>query len=157
MASYPGSLWAGHSAPATLAGPPTHEDMHEDVSDELVATQTELGTNPSGSDATVAVRLANAETTFRLNGGNTSSKPLVQGGEGVQTTDASGDVTITFPQAFAATPVVIATNSQAALQYFCSTHTASTTTVKVRYRDATGAAVVSASVATAWIAIGQRV
>jgi hypothetical protein len=64
VASYPGSIWAGHSAPATLAGPPTHETMHEDVSGEIVAMQTELGTNPSGSLASVAVRLDGYEAAW---------------------------------------------------------------------------------------------
>jgi hypothetical protein len=68
MSSYPGAYWPGHTAPATLAGPPTHEDMHEDVSDEIVAMQGELGTNPSGAYATVTARLDLVEaatwTTF---------------------------------------------------------------------------------------------
>jgi hypothetical protein len=47
--------------------------MHEDVSDELVAVQTELGTNPSGSEATVAARLDSYEEAY------TSYSPTLTG------------------------------------------------------------------------------
>lgn len=72
MASdYPGAVDTFDAIPATLAGPPTHELLHEEVHNALVAIQTELGTTPSGSAATVAARLdaagagdvAYAETT----------------------------------------------------------------------------------------------
>lgn len=39
----------------------THRDMHNDLGDAIEAVQAELGTNPSGSDATVAARLTAIE------------------------------------------------------------------------------------------------
>lgn len=44
--SYPGALDSFSAPGASLAGPPTHENLHLDVNDAVVAIQTELGTNP---------------------------------------------------------------------------------------------------------------
>lgn len=46
MASdYPGALDTFDAIPATLAGPPTHELLHEEVHNAIVAIQTVLGVN----------------------------------------------------------------------------------------------------------------
>lgn len=44
-------------APATLDATPTHENMHEEARDEIIAIEAELGVTPSGSYSTVAARL----------------------------------------------------------------------------------------------------
>ena len=48
-------------------GSRTHRDMHNDLGDAVVAIETELGVNPSGTEATVAARLAalEADTGWR--------------------------------------------------------------------------------------------
>ncbi len=43
--SYPGALDSFTDPGASLAGPPTHESMHEDMIDAMEAVQTELGVN----------------------------------------------------------------------------------------------------------------
>lgn len=55
-ASYPGSVWAGQVTPALQSDSPTHSEIHDRVAEETVATQAELGVNPSGASATVAAR-----------------------------------------------------------------------------------------------------
>lgn len=64
--SYPGGIDAFTNPTATdamdaLAVP--HADQHADANDAIEAIETELGTNPSGSEATVAARIAAVETT----------------------------------------------------------------------------------------------
>lgn len=66
MASYPGSLPDfAETSPTNLGDADskgrTHSQRHNTVEDELEAALTELGTNPSGSAATVADRLTDAE------------------------------------------------------------------------------------------------
>ena len=61
--SYPGGLdsftnpTSGDDLDDSVGGR-THSQMHADVNDAMEAVQAELGTNPSGSEATVAARLA---------------------------------------------------------------------------------------------------
>ncbi len=58
MASvYPGALDTFDPVPATLAGPVTHEELHEQLVNALAAVQSELGTDPAGAYATVKARL----------------------------------------------------------------------------------------------------
>ena len=61
MALYPTSLSLISARAATLdgagAGEP-HSVIHDELEDEIEAIAAELGTSPSGSDATVAARLA---------------------------------------------------------------------------------------------------
>lgn len=54
---YPGAIDSFAAAPASLAGPPTHESMHEDVQDAVTAIESTLGTNPHGDYSDVAERL----------------------------------------------------------------------------------------------------
>jgi hypothetical protein len=145
MASYPGAIWAGHTAPATLAGPPTHEDMHEDVSDEIVAVQTELGTNPSGSEASVAARFANMNTDVYVTGGSVTN-----------TTDASGLYTVPFGVTFASAPAaVVVCNGSSLLHVVEVVHTATTTTTfQVRVRDFAGAVIPATGFRAQWMVAG---
>ena len=72
MASnYPGSLdsfdtIASDKKTSDAVGGRTHRAMHNDLGDAIEAVQSELGTNPSGSDAWVAARLAAIEATTIL-------------------------------------------------------------------------------------------
>ncbi|MBK8168299.1 MAG: hypothetical protein IPK64_20310 [bacterium] len=72
MAStYPGSLdsfdtIASDKKTSDAVGGRTHRDMHNDLGDAIEAVQTELGANPSGSDATVAARLTAIEAGTNL-------------------------------------------------------------------------------------------
>ena len=72
MASnYPGSLdsfdtIASDKKTSDAVGGRTHRQMHNDLGDAIEAVQSELGTNPSGSDATVAARLSAIEAGTNL-------------------------------------------------------------------------------------------
>ncbi len=72
MASnYPGSLdsfdtIASDKKTSDSVGGRTHRQMHNDLGDAIEAVQSELGTNPSGSDATVAARLTAIEAGTNL-------------------------------------------------------------------------------------------
>jgi len=64
--NYPGSLdsfdtIASDKKTSDAVGGRTHRQMHNDLGDAIESVQTELGTNPSGSDATVAARLSAIE------------------------------------------------------------------------------------------------
>lgn len=81
MASnYPSSLdsfdtIASDKKTSDSVGGRTHRDMHNDLGDAIESVQTELGTNPSGSDATVAARLTAIEAGTNLaTGAVTSAK-----------------------------------------------------------------------------------
>lgn len=64
MADYPISIWAGNTRGTNLSDAETHTVWHDEVMAEVIAVQTELGTNPSGPFATVAARLT------AIDGGN---------------------------------------------------------------------------------------
>ena len=72
MASnYPGSLdsfdtIASDKKTSDSVGGRTHRQMHNDLGDAIEAVQTELGTTPSGSEATVVARLDKIEDGTRL-------------------------------------------------------------------------------------------
>ena len=72
MASnYPGSLdsfdtIASDKKTSDAVGGRTHRQMHNDLGDAIESVQTELGTNPSGSESTVAARLTAIEDGTRL-------------------------------------------------------------------------------------------
>ena len=72
MASnYPSSLdsfdtIASDKKTSDAVGGRTHRQMHNDLGDAIEAVQSELGTNPSGSDATVAARLSAIEAGTNL-------------------------------------------------------------------------------------------
>lgn len=76
MASnYPGSLdtfdtIATDKKTSDAVGGRTHRDMHNDLGDAVESIQGELGTNPSGSDATVAARLTAIEAGTNLGSGS---------------------------------------------------------------------------------------
>jgi hypothetical protein len=57
VADYPSSIWSGNTRGTNLSDAETHTDWHDDVMDEVIALETELGTNPSGGSATVTARL----------------------------------------------------------------------------------------------------
>ena len=61
-ANYPASLPVKTAAGANLSTNP-HSALHNKMFEEIVAIDTELGTNPSGSSATVKARLELAEGT----------------------------------------------------------------------------------------------
>ena len=60
-ANYPASLDALSDPGATLAGPPLHSTMHNQINDILEAIEAELGVAPSGTAATVVARLGGIE------------------------------------------------------------------------------------------------
>lgn len=82
MASnYPGSLdsfdtIASDKKTSDAVGGRTHRAMHNDLGDAIESVQTELGTNPSGSDATVAARLTAIETGARMGTGSIGATAL---------------------------------------------------------------------------------
>lgn len=57
----PGGEGVGSNMDDTVGGR-THAEMHADINDAVEAIQTELGTDPAGSEATVKARIAAAET-----------------------------------------------------------------------------------------------
>lgn len=59
MATYPAAVASFGAFPSTLAGSSgsDHEQRHDAAEDEIVAIQTELGTSPSSTYATVSARL----------------------------------------------------------------------------------------------------
>ena len=85
MASnYPGSLdsfdtIASDKKTSDSVGGRTHRDMHNDLGDAIESVQTELGTNPSGSDATVAARLSAIEAGTNLATGAVTSAKIADG------------------------------------------------------------------------------
>jgi hypothetical protein len=82
---------------------------------------------------------------------------VVQSGNVTQTTDANGDITVTFPTAFAANPHVVATRrSTNAAARLCHIVSVSTTQVVVRNFDETGTAQANiTSVSFFYLAFGQ--
>lgn len=94
MASvYPGSLDSFSAVPSTLAGPPTHEELHEELVNAMVAVQAELGTDPAGASSTVKARL-DALPKGRVGTPGTSTSD--QTGIGASNTDLTSlSVTIT--------------------------------------------------------------
>ena len=85
MASnYPGSLdsfdtIASDKKTSDAVGGRTHRAMHNDLGDAIESVQGELGTNPSGSDATVAARLTAIEAGTNLGAGSVGSTQLADG------------------------------------------------------------------------------
>ena len=85
MASnYPGSLdsfdtIASDKKTSDAVGGRTHRQMHNDLGDAIESVQTELGTNPSGSDATVAARLSAIEAGTNLATGAVTSAKIADG------------------------------------------------------------------------------
>ena len=85
MASnYPGSLdsfdtIASDKKTSDAVGGRTHRAMHNDLGDAIESVQTELGTNPSGSDATVAARLSAIEAGTNLATGAVTSAKIADG------------------------------------------------------------------------------
>ncbi len=85
MASnYPGSLdsfdtIASDKKTSDSVGGRTHRQMHNDLGDAIESVQTELGTNPSGSDATVAARLTAIEAGTNLATGAVTSAKIADG------------------------------------------------------------------------------
>lgn len=55
--AYPTSIWPGLVRGALMSDPDVHSKHHDDTEAELIATQTELGTTPSGSFGSVRARL----------------------------------------------------------------------------------------------------
>lgn len=103
MASYPSSIWAGNTRGTNLSDAETHTTWHDDVMDEVVALQVELGTAPSSSYATVKLRLdalATASAQFDTAATNWSS-PIAGGitiGNGTLTAQyaAIGPITVCY-------------------------------------------------------------
>jgi microcystin-dependent protein len=61
MAStYPGAVDPLVTPPATLSGPPTHTQVHQDLRDAVLAIENTLGTNPQGVWASVKARIDGA-------------------------------------------------------------------------------------------------
>ncbi len=79
--SYPAGLDTMLAPAATLAGPEKHSDIEIRQNDAIAAVQGELGTDPAGSFATVAARLADIEAQLSGIGNPTwqSFNPTFQG------------------------------------------------------------------------------
>jgi hypothetical protein len=82
--NYPGSLdsfdtIASDKKTSDAVGGRTHRAMHNDLGDAIESVQTELGTNPSGSDATVAARLSAIEAGTNLATGAVTSAKIADG------------------------------------------------------------------------------
>jgi hypothetical protein len=82
--NYPGSLdsfdtIASDKKTSDSVGGRTHRQMHNDLGDAIESVQTELGTNPSGSDATVAARLSAIEAGTNLATGAVTSAKIADG------------------------------------------------------------------------------
>jgi hypothetical protein len=89
--NYPGSLdsfdtIASDKKTSDAVGGRTHRQMHNDLGDAIEAVQGELGTTPSGSDATVAARLTAIEAGTNLATGAVTSAKIADG------TIATGDI-----------------------------------------------------------------
>jgi hypothetical protein len=100
MASaYPAALdsFATNRADGT-ANATTQAADHNNYADAINKAEAELGTNPSGSDATVAARLDRVETsvTATTQSGTSYTLALADAGTVVETTNASA-VTVTVP------------------------------------------------------------
>jgi hypothetical protein len=89
-ASYPGSVWAGQVTPALQSDAPTHRSIHDRVAEEIVATQTELGANPSGASATVAARLDGYEAAWTAATPTLTNVTLGTGGTNFQRYKVNG-------------------------------------------------------------------
>jgi hypothetical protein len=61
MADYPASIWSPPTRGTNMSDPVTQTDILDEQNAELVAIETELGTAPSGSFATVKLRLEDIE------------------------------------------------------------------------------------------------
>ena len=78
--NYPGSIdsLTNPSAGDALTSP-SHSAQHANANDAIESVQTELGTNPSGSDATVAARLTAIEAGTNLATGAVTSAKIADG------------------------------------------------------------------------------
>lgn len=85
--NYPGSIdsLTNPSAGDALTSP-SHSAQHANANDAIEAIETELGVNPSGSDATVAARLTAIEAGTNLATGAVTSAKIADG------TIATGDI-----------------------------------------------------------------
>lgn len=61
MASWPGSIWSPPARGTNMSDVATHTTIHDQTQAELVALETNLGTNPQGSSGTVKARIAAIE------------------------------------------------------------------------------------------------
>ncbi len=101
--SYPGALDTFDPVPATLAGPVTHEELHEQLVNALAAVQSELGTDPAGAYATVKARLDakegfEAATSGTVSVANTTFTDLVWATESYDPSGyGAGTATLTVP------------------------------------------------------------
>ena len=66
MASFPSSVWSGNTRGTNLSDAHTHTKWHDDIMGEVVAIQTELGTNPSGALSTVALRVRQTDSLCQV-------------------------------------------------------------------------------------------
>ena len=75
--SYPGGQDSFQRAnPNDPLNGPSHAGQHDNAYDAIEAIETELGTNPSGSDATVVARLAAIEAGTNLAAGSVTAAKL---------------------------------------------------------------------------------
>ena len=78
--SYPGGQDSFQRAnPNDPLNGPSHAGQHDNAYDAIEAIETELGTNPSGSDATVAARLSAIEAGTNLATGAVTSAKIADG------------------------------------------------------------------------------
>ena len=84
----------------------------------------------------------------------TLESKVVIGGSTVDTTDASGYVTIPFGTTFAATPMVVVSNGDPNLAHIPTGGGTSATDATVRVFDFAGAPLASSATRVNWIAVG---
>jgi len=111
-----------------------------------------LGTNGAGyyfPPSTAPSITSGVVNTLRWTGNGSSAVPSFlrsQYGVATGTTDGSGDLTVTFAAAMPDATYSLIATAEGTTYYTTTVHTKATGTVKVRFFDATGAAVAGASV-----------
>lgn len=98
---------------------------------------------------------ASGRQFIRADTGRTSSI-LIQAGSVQTATDASGDITVTFTEAYSSAPTVVATRTGSTTVNIIQVHTITTTTFKARIYTTAGAAVVSTTRAFEWMSYGPK-
>lgn len=78
-ASYPGGFDTMSDPSSNLSGPPLHSTMHNQINDVIEAIEAELGLNPSGAFASVAVLLAEVPQGYVTKATSTATTSLITG------------------------------------------------------------------------------
>ena len=140
--SYPGAYptYAAHGA--NMDDVPLHDDVHVQHEEDIVAIATELGLNPSGSDATVAARFTRIEAGVHADVASVSL-------------DGSGNGAVSFGATLPSVPFVVATvgdQVNAYIRIYNSSRTTTGFSIHCVTTD-TNTPITSTVVAVAYVAI----